>query len=124
MFVEILSSSTQHLIKFKSKLKFSFFSKLNFVKPLPVPLTSILLSNVEACSNLLIIFNPSLILLVPPVKITIFELFLLIYLTVDKIFSLYSINPMEKYVKIEVIKIIKLVLKIDDNIYKIIVIYF
>ena len=68
-------------------------------------------------ANLLIIFKPSLILLVPPVKITIFELFLLIYSTVDKIFSLYSINPMEKYVKIEVIKIIKLVLKIDDNIF-------
>ena len=104
MFVEILSSSTQHLIKFKSKLKFSFFSKLNFVKPLPVPLTSILLSNVEACSNLLIIFNPSLILLVPPVKITIFELFLLIYLTVDKIFSLYSINRWKNTLKSKLLK--------------------
>ena len=115
MFVEILSSSIQHSIKLKSKS--IFFAKLIFVKPLPVPLTSILELNVDDFSNLLTIFNPSLILLVPPVKITIFELFLLIYVMFDKILSLYSINPIKKYVKIEDIKTIQIVLNIERNIY-------
>ena len=66
---------------------------------MPVPLTSILELNVDDFSNLLTICNPSLILLVPPVKITIFEPFLLIYVMFDKILSLYSINPIKKYVK-------------------------
>ena len=71
MFIDILSSSIQHLIKLESKSKFIFFSKLFFVKPFPVPLTSILELKVDVFSNLLIIFNQSLILLLPPVRITI-----------------------------------------------------
>ena len=110
MFVEVLSSSTQHFIKLKSKSRLSFFCKLNFVKPFPVPLTSILELNLDVFSNLFIISNPSLILLEPPVKIKMFELFVLVYYVVDKILPLYFINPIKKIVKIEVIEIIKIVL--------------
>ena len=95
MFVEILSSSIQHSIKLK--LKSILFAKLIFVKPLPVPLTSILELNVDDFSNLLTIFNPSLILLAPPVKITIFELFLLIYFMFDSVtvFGVQNVNIVE-----------------------------
>ena len=65
--------------------------------------------------KLSIIFKPSLILLVPPVNMTILGISLL-YLVKDKIFSLKLFNPIKKRVNIEVNKKIKKILKILNNI--------
>ena len=86
----------QHSSNFKLKFEVSIFFKLIFVNHLPVPLMSIFELALVNLLTFLIILSPSLILLEPPVKITILEFKVLECFCKDNIFSLNSNNPAKK----------------------------
>ena len=88
MFCDLLSSSIQH---FKNIFKDLFFGNSFFtfdiVNPLPIPLISNLVLIIAEFSKFLIIFNPSVILFDPPVKITILDALFGEYSLRDRILS-------------------------------------